>query len=126
MKVPTCPGVAGGGMIVPACPGVGGGGGIGGGPVGVASSRHLTILPGLVRKSVRVCDDGEMTETRSYPSETKSSSDKSVACHSSGLVDTAGGATGVVCDQPGLDSGNTPPTRRMSKAPQRISAMAVI
>ena len=50
MKVPTCPGAAGGGMIVPACPGVGGSGGIGGGPVGVASSRHLTILPGLVRK----------------------------------------------------------------------------
>jgi len=81
MDVPACPGL--GGRNVPTCPGVGGGG-IGGGPLGIASSRH-----------------------------------------SSALVDTAGGATGAVWDQAGLDSGNTAPARGKSTAPQRISAIAI-
>ena len=79
-----------GGTNVPGCPGVGSGGGIGGGLLGVVSSRHLTIFPGLVRKYMRVCDDGEMTETRSYPSATKSSIERSVACHSSALIGALG------------------------------------
>jgi hypothetical protein len=39
---------------------------------------------------MRACDDGEMTETRSYPSATKSSIDRSVSSHSPTLVDAAG------------------------------------
>jgi hypothetical protein len=114
-----------GGTIAPACPGVGGGGGIGGGPVGIASSRHLTIFPGLVRKYRRVRGDGEMTETRSYPSATKSSIETSVACHSSTLVGATGGATGVVCDKPRSVGTNTEPAARTSRACNRIGAAII-
>jgi hypothetical protein len=75
---------------------------------------------------MRVCDDGEMTETRSYPSATKSSIDRSVARHSSTLVAAAGGVTGAVCDQPRLESDNTVPATRMSTAPERIGEEAII
>ena len=71
---------------------------------------------------MRVCDDAEITETRSYPSATKSSIDTSVARHSSTLVD----AVGTVCDQPALETGNTAPAPRMNMAPQRIDRAEII
>jgi len=75
---------------------------------------------------MRVCGDAEMTETRSSPSATKSSIDRSVACHSSTLVDAVGGAAGAICDQPRLESDNTLPATRMITAPERIGEVAII